>query len=278
MKLFGEFLIEKGMITKDDLVKALIVQLESTPTVTEAVFKSELLSSDEFYDIFQVQFRKKTGFIEAAKELGLWNDKIQVAVEKHLAATRIPLGEILVQTGLANIESISHALDEFLADVDQDKSKEDEDEFLAELSSFQAKPVNESKVNGASSYCDHFNLDLYLELTSLLSFDQTGVFSKESVSEIINTLHTLKGISRFSNLNKSEKLITALEDKFHAVLKVGPEKMTPALLTKLEAYSKRYLDVLWSLCEDLQKNLSEDESLVSRKLEISFKQLTGQES
>lgn len=287
MKLFGEYLIDKGIISKGDLVKALIIQLESTPSVTEAVYKNGLRNTDEFFEIFQIQFKKKTGFIEAARELGLWDDKVQSSVEKYIASTRIPLGEILVQTGLAEIETISHALDDFLAGVEvvpvatqeiipSDESKDND--FLSELASIENEVLNNPEPsNPHSAYFEYFTLDLFLELTSLLSFEQAGTFSSERINEIINIFRTLKGSARFANLYKSEKLISSIETKFQAVLKVGVEKMTPALMIKLENHSKRYLDVLWSICEELQNNLNEDESIRTRNLETTYKQLSGEE-
>jgi hypothetical protein len=277
MKLFGEYLIERSVISKEDLVKALIRQLKGTPSITEIIFNYNLRTNEELFDIFSVQSKKKMSFIEAAKELGLWDGPLQTLVGKYISDSRTPLGEVLVQMGVADLDSITHALDEFLAGVEADTGNELETETTQQDKSIDSSDT-QSQETLASSYCEYFNLDFFLELTSLISFGQTGSFCGQTVDDISKILHSLKGMARISLLPMSEDLITNIENKYRAVQKVGVDKMKPALIDKLEANSVKYINMLWSLKEDLEKGISEAESLKLRQLENDYNKLTGRES
>jgi HPt (histidine-containing phosphotransfer) domain-containing protein len=294
MKLFGQYLVDKGVISKSDLVRALIIQLENTPSVTSVILENDLLTTDQLYQIFQLQADHKSGFIEAARELGCWGTKIQEQVEKILSSKRKPIGEILVKLGATEISNISKALDEFLGELGSapapvavaapvETLETEVEDILSEIQAIEETieaPVEESE-SGLNSdvvtYCEKFSLDTFLEATSLLSFDQAGVFTSERVKEAVELLHSLKGTARFAQLVRSEAVINSMENSLNTVLKVGVEKVTPPLVIKLESHSKRNLDLLWNLREDISAGMSEAQSLESRNLVGAFRQLTGQE-
>ncbi len=294
MKLFGQYLVDKGVISKSDLVRALIIQLENTPSVTSVILENDLLTTDQLYQIFQLQADHKSGFIEAARELGCWGTKIQEQVEKILSSKRKPIGEILVKLGATEISNISKALDEFLGELGSTPApvavsapvetlETEVEDILSEIQAIEETievPAEESE-SGLNSdvvtYCEKFSLDTFLEATSLLSFDQAGVFTSERVKEAVELLHSLKGTARFAQLVRSEAVINSMENSLNTVLKVGVEKVTPPLVIKLESHSKRNLDLLWNLREDISAGMSEAQSLESRNLVGAFRQLTGQE-
>lgn len=284
MKLFGKFLIEKNAITKEDLVRALLIQLQRSPSIPEIVFTEKLLSTDHIFEIFQIQSSQKLGFIEAARELGCWSVNLQESVEKILNAKRPPIGEILIQLGATDIATISKCLDEFLGSIEVSEVKEkpvETHEGIDELKEMLAEIQNELSVettieSAADAYCEKFNIDYFLEVTSILSFEQTGIFSEERLREVVDLVHSLKGTARFSQLPRTEAIITGLEDNLNKILKVGVEKVNSQLISKLELHFKKYLDLLWTLREDLAQGISEDASIDQRDLKSSYQQLTGQ--
>jgi hypothetical protein len=116
MKLFGEYLVEKGVVGADALAAALVEQVRRTPSVCQVVHEQRLLSTDDFLAVMARQSRDRGGFVEACRAMGHWNEAFQTRVEHAIAAVRIPLGQLLVQRGDARFEDLSRALDEFLAD------------------------------------------------------------------------------------------------------------------------------------------------------------------
>ncbi len=114
-KYFGEFLVEKGVITKENLVDALIHQISTTPPTCQIVFENKILSSANLFDIFRYQQDHQVDFISASKALGLWGQEVQDKVNASLEELRKPLGHILVGRGLIDLKKLTHMLDEFLS-------------------------------------------------------------------------------------------------------------------------------------------------------------------
>lgn len=121
MKLFGEYLVEKGVIGPEALAEALVEQVRRTPSVCQVVHDQRLLSIADFLAVMARQSRDRGGFVEACRALGHWNEAMQARIEEAVAAVRIPLGQLLVERGAARFEDLSRALDEFLADVETPK-------------------------------------------------------------------------------------------------------------------------------------------------------------
>ena len=51
MLLFGEFLVEKGDISAEQLVKALVEQSARLPSIIEVVFQNNILSSEDLLKV-----------------------------------------------------------------------------------------------------------------------------------------------------------------------------------------------------------------------------------
>lgn len=299
MKLFGQFLIEKNAVSKEDLVMALVTQIERSPSVPEIVFKHNIIPFHQLYEIFQVQANQRLGFVEAARELGCWSEETQLQVEKILSDHRPPIGEILVQMGATDLSTISRCLDEFLGSLSLETDQEvkfpstevviesaiTHEDSLGELSELLGQEDFDTTSGSSpllvssevSLYCEKFDLDYFLTATSLIAFDQGGVFTNNRINEALEVFRALKGTARFSNLKRSEAIVTGMENSLNTVVRIGVEKVTPDLIKKLESYMKKYLEMLWDLREDLRTGLSEDQSLDLRNFKDSFKQLTGQE-
>jgi hypothetical protein len=116
MKYFGEFLVEQELITSELLAKALVTQVKALPSVLEIVYEGRLLTHDQLLSVFKIQNQEKTGFVEAATKLKLWNQKLIGDVEQRLQSHRVPLGEVLVNLKALSIQQVTKALDDFLGE------------------------------------------------------------------------------------------------------------------------------------------------------------------
>ena len=65
-----------------------------------------------------IQTEKRVDFIQACKELGVWSDELNSLILTELKKIRIPLGQILVNRGVATLGSITKALDDFLSKIE----------------------------------------------------------------------------------------------------------------------------------------------------------------
>lgn len=287
MKLFGQYLIEKGAITEENLVRALVAQLENTPPVPEIVLKENLLSIPQMSKVFQTQAKQRLGFIEAAKELGYWSEKIQNDVERALILNRRPLGEILTQQGI-DITLISKLLDDFLGEseneteIETDQFTEDHALAMSLVEEISSENFSEEKPKTTEIeiplYCEKLNINVFCDLMLMVSFGQSGMFTAAHLKEGIDVIHSLKGTARYSNLPRSEAILTGIENTLHRVLKAGIEKVGPNFIDKIEVYIKKCLDLVWLIREDLVTGLGEDESIERHGLRSLFQQIASQES
>jgi len=64
---FGEFLVSRGVVSNDQLVEALIHQVESTQTLIKIVFDNDLLTSEQIMETVKIQVEDGVDFISALK-------------------------------------------------------------------------------------------------------------------------------------------------------------------------------------------------------------------
>ncbi len=116
-KYFGEFLVERGLITKDNLVDALVEQVSSTPPLCQIVFENNIFDSQKLFEVFRHQQDHSSDFVSSCKTLGLWSQETQVKINSCLDELRKPLGHILVSRGWIDLKKLTHMLDEFLSQL-----------------------------------------------------------------------------------------------------------------------------------------------------------------
>ena len=116
-KYFGEFLVEKGVITEENLVDALIEQLANTPPLCQVIHQKKILSSAKIFEAFRFQQDNQVEFMQACKAIGAWTQEVQEKAFNSLDDIRKPLGHILVSKGLIDLKKLTNMLDEFLSQL-----------------------------------------------------------------------------------------------------------------------------------------------------------------
>lgn len=116
-KYFGEFLVEKGLITKDNLVDALVEQVSATPPLCQIVFENNIFDSQKLFEVFRHQQDNSSDFISSCKAIGVWTQDAQFKINSCLDELRKPLGHILVSRGWIDLKKLTHMLDEFLSQL-----------------------------------------------------------------------------------------------------------------------------------------------------------------
>ena len=116
-KYFGEFLVEKGVITKDHLVDALVDQISNTPPLCQIVFENKIIPPSKLFDVFRYQQDNQSEFVSACKALGIWTQEVQDKTNSYLDELRRPLGHILVNKGVIDLKKLTNMLDEFLSQL-----------------------------------------------------------------------------------------------------------------------------------------------------------------
>ena len=117
-KFFGNFLVERGLITTDQLVQALIEQARALPPVFQVVYERGHLPTDQWLKVFELQVREHIDFAVACQRLGLWTPELASVVHNELQRTRIPLGHLLLKAKAIDLSNLTKALDEYLSRIE----------------------------------------------------------------------------------------------------------------------------------------------------------------
>ena len=115
MKYFGDYLVSKGLITREMLLAGLVEQADGLPSVLRVIWEQKLLTEEQFFQALDAQAREGLEFRHACMSLGLWNEAMDKKAQECLARHRIPFGQILVKKGVIDLTTLTRAFDEFLA-------------------------------------------------------------------------------------------------------------------------------------------------------------------
>lgn len=250
MKYFGLYLIEKGLISEDSLVKALVQQIQETPSVVKICFENKLLKPSDILMILSAQQELQIDFINAAKSLHLWTDKIQDAVDNKLSYERTPIGHILLKMNAIEMTSLTKALDEFLSKrqpegkvksitpgsekIDTAKTemttvdKQDQQKLNTESKPVESKTANiepivelDFQFNQIDSimldeFKDFFSdakLEELKNVVDMLNNQDLDLGQKSAfLTEMLNQFHVLKGVAVCVRAPMTEKALGLIED------------------------------------------------------------------
>lgn len=247
MKLFGEYLVEKEIISKDALVEALLEQMATTPSIAQIAYETKALSTDAILTIFKKQQELGTGFIESAKATGFWQESIAQGVSKSLVAKRIPLGQILVKSGRADLAKISHALDEYLGECQGEK-----DEIPA------ASAHNPAATSDFSLFCDLFTTELLQDLEL-----RAAELSPEHALKAKAATERLLGAAKLVNATILETRLAQLAAIYDELSKKDEKTLPADLKQKIELTLASGIRAICSLQEKLK---SGDRSVLQDEL------------
>jgi len=289
MKLFGEYLVEKNIVSTEQMVAALIRQTSKMPGMAEVAYNKKLLRPDQIFKIMKLQNSSNSGFIEAAKELNIWNDSVETKFKKALEETRTPLVQILVDMEAAKLEVITHALDEFLGDV-QDSYKEE----VAASTVSAATPAVESIVepivepiaepaleavsepepaftpdtNSCSdsnqnyqSYCDQFTEEKKIQIETYLSQLENGGISISVMNSMKDIIQSLSTHARAVQAMLSASVLNGMVSMMEQILKTPATNINEDFITRIGKVNRDAIQFLWTLSLKLKSGTPEESIL-----------------
>ncbi len=209
MNYFGEYLVAKGIVSIEALVEALVEQIQTVPSVAEIIFKNKALPAKSMLQAFAMQHQKQIDFREACRNLKLWSPELDLLIVRELAEVRVPLGQILIKKGLADLTTITKALDEYLSRIETPPENT------------VSPPENTGPRSGEM---DPILLEEYLQNLSdevlermIDQFELLKISAEEGVTEgqrmdrIKTDLHFIRGLMRCVQIQKMEGLVAQLE-------------------------------------------------------------------
>ncbi|MFM8315657.1 MAG: hypothetical protein ACKOA8_15355 [Deltaproteobacteria bacterium] len=261
MKLFGQYLVEKGIVDESELVSALIQQIRQIPTVAEIVHEERLLTPSQILSVLAMQTRLEIDFVKACQNLGLWTPALEKKIADVSAEKRIPLGQILVTSGKVSFQKIVNALDEYLALVRESEKNPSQDEAPVQSQS-PGKTIPEDLLKNFDELLSaeriHAIDGLFSLCLEVVSKPDSGAECLEVVRQIHRGIHEIRSIARFVKAEKTEILTEKLESSLAELLSVDPSALQQPAIELFVDLGKSALKMTLGLKESLITTQSEE--------------------
>lgn len=113
MKLFGQHLLEKGKITRMDIIRARELQRRHNKSFSEIALEKGYLKGDDITKIQTIQEENNKPFEEIAVGEGLVTAQMKDEILDEIERTHIYFGEALVKNSALSKEDLVKELKEF---------------------------------------------------------------------------------------------------------------------------------------------------------------------
>ena len=123
VKFFGQFLIEKGAVTRKELLKAIDLQEKTNLKFGEMVVEMGLISRADITRVHNAQRTEDLRFGDMAVKLGLITEEQLLQVLTRQRNNHLYIGESLVQIGALTKEDLDKELKAF---------KKDQEDYISE--------------------------------------------------------------------------------------------------------------------------------------------------
>ncbi len=118
--LFGEYLVQKGLLNAPTVLGLLIDQIKSQPSVAQVIFDNSLLTEPQQLEALRVQSRTGWDYQQACVDLKFWNEEIASTIVQKSIQSRPALGQLIVSKGLMSFGDLTKILDEFVGQCESD--------------------------------------------------------------------------------------------------------------------------------------------------------------
>ena len=285
-KYFGEFLVEKGVITEENLVDALIEQLANTPPLCQVIHQKKILSSAKIFEAFRFQQDNQVEFMQACKAIGAWTQEVQDKAFNSLDDIRKPLGHILVSKGLIDLKKLTNMLDEFLSQLSMAPAVAPTPvPTPAPIPGPVAAPVMESE-ELMESYQPGILMELdetfdekkrkMVRVALSLVKDNAGsdnAICKKLIGDVFKIVHGLNGLLGLLALDKLSELLTEMEQYLANIQPKLLERSKEQLIRDTEVLTKG-IDLAWGLRVSIMTNATERTFFEDEQNSQQYSQLT----
>ncbi len=274
-KFFGEYLVEKDLLSESDLIEALVEQSKTVPSTLEVVYSGDIFNHQQILSALKNQAESGGEFVTSCRTLDLWTEDVEKKVSREISKKRPPLGKVLLKNNKIEIKQLISALDEFLADR-MDESMAEASASTAEAAVVpestapeveidlsgvgEAKPtaeVGDGAVSDAEEYMAVFTDELYYELEgNIFSIEPMKEMFLTEMESIQNNFQALYGGAKFAGVNSSEELVERIITAMTKIQEIGKDVDEP-IVWEFKAVAKGTLDLLKEIREALKSGQNE---------------------
>lgn len=270
---FGEYLVQKKIISDDQLLNVLCFQLESLPSIIRLIWDAGIINSSELLNLIKSQVQSDTDIISILlKENKISRDKMN-ELELLQVSKKVPLGEAVVKLKFASVSAVNEALKEYYDNkfhlqntvsapsVEKTTIKEEVQMNSAALESLKELGMtldqkaespnvlhNFSPKQFVDQYVDLFTEKYKNKIKKLIDILITEVEGSSDISNYFNSLyrdlHLLKGSIVLAELKSQEEIISIWEYQIERVLTKSNDEIRLWCKNSLDLL-KITLDFLW---------------------------------
>ncbi len=287
---FGDFLIEEKVISSEQLVEALCLQVENMPNLLRVIINLKLIKSEEMLEVLKFCSAESKDVFTYLKEKGVLNQTSLDIISNELNKSKIPLGEILLGLKIISSSELEKHLSKFkeknieLQQAEKLKvesaTKEDSSAELSEaaLESLRELGIDVSAMeSGATAqspkksermvekredvmhFLNTFNEKQKNKILKLIEIIDSGMNKGEDVGNYFNSLfrdvHLLKGATAFSDIVLLDPIIGKWDMSMDTALAHGDQNVLEWCRKNLKKF-KEFLEQLWVV----RNQIAEDES------------------
>jgi len=110
---FGEFLIEKGHITRKQLIQGWIEQESIIGSPAKIAFENSLVPEDQLVQVLDLSARTGQSFRESCTALNIWTHELNKTLNQLSHIARLPIGQILVKQRSLPLMKMVAAFEEY---------------------------------------------------------------------------------------------------------------------------------------------------------------------
>jgi len=269
-KYFGEFLVEKGVISQENLVDALIEQIATTPPLCQVIYQKKILPTTKVFEIFRYQQDQQVEFIQACKSLGVWTKEVQDRAFETIDELRKPLGHILVSKGLIDLKKLTHMIDDFLSQLAsapvsapvpmQNTAPEVKASIPAPSISLDdlAENIQPGILMELEETFDEKKRKMIRVALSLVK-DNAGsdmAICKKLMQDVFKIVHGLNGLLAMLALDKVSEILTAMEAYLSSVQGKIQDRTKDQMISDTEILTKA-IDLVWNLRVSIMTHATE---------------------
>ena len=124
---FGKYLVENGVVTPEQLVEAITIQMESLPSIIRIVRKKNMLDCNEIVDLVEKSIDERKNITELIVEKSIFaKDEVDGLLNER-SKGGMGLCEILVREGLASSIMVSNYVKKYLEGQENPPQNEEDD-------------------------------------------------------------------------------------------------------------------------------------------------------
>ena len=112
--MFGKYLVERGLLTEEQLLEALEQQRTMRPSIGRLALEHRLLDLDQVVEVIERQATSPMRFCALAVELGFLTPAQREELLVAQSEAHTPLGQVLAATGALPIDVLEDSLERYL--------------------------------------------------------------------------------------------------------------------------------------------------------------------